>query len=485
MAPRRIELPNHLTVWDSLVRERNLNRHTLESLPLTRGGKRFSGSDIPDNAFLQLRALWPDAIKDEHIGDIFKSASFYSQRDFDAATKLLDPERPRQGLAIVHRLLARLDKEDPKAPTTPDQPPGGKKLMWLASQWHAMSQVIRNINELPPKEADDHPSSSPKVIFGDQLALNYGKVRALDFARPPPQRTPSPDSPAESGDEELGDDVLDFMDLDTPSKIPASLRADVDEREEPSAQDSNTPAIDAAPHPPARPPPEPRDRSLGRTPYEVQTSSFFDKFVSGFIDHVFPHPCGLCLKLEERRYIFGGKLPSLGQAAEPPFFNASPDGVFFRRDAGVETVFALVELKPFRRKAQERLIGMEETAEMVAYLYEAGAQRQVHHFASRDDPTLWHQLIISFDRDEFWFVVVGFRREYLDYIQNPHGQTIPVEPALTMNDMITFQRIGPFELRVAGDMMIFLHVFLAILLAQVKIPYGGADIYQQLLAVES
>ena len=425
-------------------------------------------------------------------------ASFFSQDDRELAAALLDEQNPKRRLGIVLRFFEAIGRDEQRRPRTPARESSNRN-EWLGSQWHAMSQAVRSIYDLPPQVVDDHPRSSPKVRLGSwEESWGHGMVRPLDFSRKPPSQTPSLSSEGSDEDREFQQAVNELA-FDSPSRTatigpahPADETGDVEmadvetadaqtvDEETVDEQTVDEPESAALAAPESTPEPAKRSQAKsqdsGRTPYEVQTSAFFGKFISGFIDQVFPHPLGIYLALEERPYRFGVNT-SRDHAKGSALFTSCPDGVFLRKDGTFETVFALIELKPFRRSADQRLIGMEETAEMTAYLSEDGAQRRPHTFVNRGDSGQYHQLIVSFDRDEFWFVLANFKRQYLDYIKDPAGQPVFPSEALTEDDMIVFQRIGPYRVRETESMRLFGHAFLAILLAQVKLPHGGKDIY--------
>src|SRR5205809_430991 len=56
----------------------------------------------------------------------------------------------------------------------------------------------------------------------------------------------------------------------------------------------------------------------------------------------------------------------------------------------------------------------------------------------------------------------AFNKDYLDYMRDPESQTFPPDRPPIENEMITFQRFGPFRLRVSLEMEMFVKVLLPI-----------------------
>lgn len=81
--------------------------------------------------------------------------------------------------------------------------------------------------------------------------------------------------------------------------------------------------------------------------------------------------------------------------------------------------------------------------------------------------------MISFDCDQFWFILVSFTSRYLDYIVD---DTMPTYPkSLTDQDMITFQRFGPFYLNRKREMEELSTLILSLMLFQFRSTATGAE----------
>jgi hypothetical protein len=96
--------------------------------------------------------------------------------------------------------------------------------------------------------------------------------------------------------------------------------------------------------------------------------------------------------------------------------------------------------------------------------------------------TYQHRLIISFDRDQFWFVCVRFTEKYLDYIADSTNVTVPStsssssssspspeqECNIKEDEIAQFQLIGPFGLENYAEMRIFVSVLLSVIFKEMQ-----------------
>jgi hypothetical protein len=85
--------------------------------------------------------------------------------------------------------------------------------------------------------------------------------------------------------------------------------------------------------------------------------------------------------------------------------------------------------------------------------------------------------MISFDRDEFWFVCVRFTEKYLDYIADSTNIALPSlsssssrerERIVEEDEIAQFQLIGPFRLENERRMRVFVTVLLSVVFKQMR-----------------
>jgi hypothetical protein len=97
--------------------------------------------------------------------------------------------------------------------------------------------------------------------------------------------------------------------------------------------------------------------------------------------------------------------------------------------------------------------------------------------------------MISFDRDEFWFICIRFTEKYLNYIADNANMTLPSSLLLKLSlspvllrqqeniieedEMAQFQLIGPFQLERRAQMNEFIKALLSIIFKQMRETEAG------------
>ena len=401
--------PKDFPSWKRLVEQLQIGNEPLTSF--VTGGK-FSGSCMPFNSFLQLRAIW---LESRGYGDAFamlRGTGIMTEADWQLAGKIVKSNS--NGIAQAHNFFEKLACQ-PKTPSSEYSASiygafAVPLLLYRALTWYAKKGAARhtpNWNKNNSDGGDSNDAWTPKILHCPPEYDMEGVRQMLDYNPPDPER--AKDNENEDSLENL--DYLNDLSLSSPEELspdsPSAQRLRQKQERlqnpstnaEPSAGDSHNDESTTQDHGigptmsiPALPAvsfqatysfcasantierPHPSRRAL-RTTYETQTSSFFFGFLSALLVHVLPHsdtPCIMAMP-EERPYHFGKPSVPGDKKQKNCLYIAVPDGAFISQKNWNTSRFAHFELKPFQRQegASRSSIVREETAEIAAILYES------------------------------------------------------------------------------------------------------------------
>ncbi|GKT81116.1 hypothetical protein ColTof4_13539 [Colletotrichum tofieldiae] len=516
MAPSKTEVPGHYQSWVDDVKRRNVEKRRLDQIGSSLKDdacanskkKPFSGSKMPHNAFLQLRAVWPPQLDGEHAGRHLQAAGLVSERSRQTAQHLLGRRRSEGH----DKFLAFLDAVcDGGSPSTPLQ-----QSAYVKSQQHAEDR-LGSFVPLLSLWKQLKPSAKKKLPLADAV---------VDAQTPGPQRGPQGRFNALSLVSKLDltkcsagfdpDGLSDLLaalddlsiDTETPSKVlPPSDTSRSAAREptpstlagptayspasRPSSLPTSQPAAagtDAGKNPgphcaaPSVSTAPPKFPKKGRTRYEIQTSLFFGVFFHVLFAYQFSISWTnhIHVVTEETPYLFGQR-PAVKPGEAPSsraYFTACADGAFYAEEES-RRLFLSFELKPYPRGEKKQSTCREETAEMAAIIWEEFVWGKQDAEALEEEH---HRLMLSFNRDEFHLVLVTFRGLYISYIGNGSNTAMPLDGSqLDGRHLIEFQVLGPYSLSDRTQMRNFAEVMVALAVEQMQNNVGRSMI-ESLLA---
>ncbi|KAK1573489.1 uncharacterized protein LY79DRAFT_707066 [Colletotrichum navitas] len=483
-------LPRNAREWRQAVAATGRADCTLADMPPNPKASGISGSKMPYDFFLPLRALWPDAMTAKAAAPELQEQGFFSLDNRDLAKRLiLSRSLTSPKSHLLHFLTEIADGWGPHPDSSPATPASRSSDFHLHPLLGGFSPVLSLWRVLKPRLDGLQPTAdrdaTPKVLFWN--SLDFTSMASLNFQCS--SAAPVPDMSSYFDDDD--DDAAQAGDvLDTPSKpmtsLPtwrkpitdfsamsrslAALAAEYKSPSSPGANEATAAGTTGAAgniKPGARPP-----HLLSRTNYEIQTACFFAPFLHALHTDILSMlwDSHLLITCEERRYNFGPGPP--GVSASGPMrrrfgFTACPDGAFYIRNVEERgrVPYMLFELKPYRRRAAHDVsIALEESAEMAAFLTHGPRNRK---------------LMLALDQDEFWIIMASFGDAYLEYITSTDKHVVPANNA-TDADFISFQRFGPFTLSSYDSMVDLCIILISLALSQLQATPQGSALYQRL-----
>ena len=350
-------LPGDSAAWHQLVHQYGLADKTLSQIGQ---GDPVSGSKLPFEAMLQLRAIWLDQIYSPLVAtSALQNAGYFDDQAARLAAKLLKRTSPALGLDKVFRFIdyVALNQPYPKTPKSSkptgsaSAPPRAAAPPYPGYKYEGVAGALQAYLRLQhPSHAKKQEiiTSTPKVYFGGDLDEEEDQFRVnpvpFDLARvndPRASRSESlpqdffdgshtpPSTSSSSPSRGLSENLAQYM--VSPSIRAAEDRVRRQEQRGPqetarhpletgddgggggSSQASAALPIDESKKAPGPTRQDPRvadvqradTRRPFRTPYEVQTSVFFFSFISSLKSQFLPLSTAIDAVPEEFPYRFG------------------------------------------------------------------------------------------------------------------------------------------------------------------------------------
>jgi hypothetical protein len=235
--------PKDFPSWKRLVEQLQIGNEPLTSFVTER---KFSGSCMPFDSFLQLRAIW---LEGRGYGDAFamlRGTGIMTEADWQLAGKIVKSNF--NGIAQAHNFFEKLAGQ----PKTPSSEYSASKygafavplLLYRALTWYAKKGAARhtpNWNKNNSDGGDSNDAWIPKILYCPPEYDMEGVRQMLDFERPDPEQ-------AEEYEGILNnlDDYFNDISLSSPDSPLAQRQRQKQERlqnpstnAEPSARDSH------------------------------------------------------------------------------------------------------------------------------------------------------------------------------------------------------------------------------------------------------
>ncbi|KAF2437676.1 hypothetical protein P171DRAFT_449874 [Karstenula rhodostoma CBS 690.94] len=201
-------------------------------------------------------------------------------------------------------------------------------------------------------------------------------------------------------------------------------------------------------------------RERPRTDYEVSSSYAFTSLVNCVKINIFQNDGPTCFQQQqqEKSYKFGPPAPPPAgkkQTRDYIYLGRPDGGGYVWMNSGERGVVYHTEIKPFRRdldRVNGRNICMQEMATLVAVVSERFRLREGNKDFETgcDENGVYHQLMVSYDRDQIWFIDMSFREPYLHYLSDGKSHTLK---GLKEEACARFVLKGPFRQYVAKEMV--------------------------------
>ena len=253
----------------------------------------------------------------------------------------------------------------------------------------------------------------------------------------------------------------------------------------------------------------PQPTTSGKTGFEVQTSHFAFPYLNALI-MAFLTPDSIrtirCVP-QERSYHYGT------HEKRSYLFRARPDSVLLRFDLDhIERLWMWVELKPLQRGKRKRRdeIRREECSQFVSISYEKWKRKQEEMKRRQQEKAKWQDipgskdsnadgfvtseshvasvtgnedkkhtmLMLAFDHDEFYVVVITFSDTYVSYITDMNS--VVYRDQINEGEFATFQEIGPYKVSDKAHMTRFNRDFLALSIHELRKSSNGPSIISEL-----
>jgi hypothetical protein len=182
--------PKDFPSWKTLVKQRQIGNKPLTSFA-TEG--KFSGSCMPFNSFMQLRAIWLETRGYEDASAMLRGIGIMTEADWQLAGKIVKSNS--NGIAQAHNFFEELAGQ----PKTPSSEYSASKygafavplLLFRALTWYAKKGAARhtpNWNRNNSDGDDSNDAWTPKILYCPPEYDMEGVRRILDFERPDPEQ---------------------------------------------------------------------------------------------------------------------------------------------------------------------------------------------------------------------------------------------------------------------------------------------------------